>query len=587
MVVEADGPAVAAGGAADHVVQVRNRQPRVVMLSTPAAGRDSDPEASGIVHLAGRCWLVGRIRLDARRVLQDKLAQRTGQQHHGQSDALLCLHAYAAWGEAFIAELAGDFCFAVWDDERRCLLCARDRLGVRPLFHARQGSRGLMVSDSLAWLAQRLAADRDLDDLWVADFLCVGYSRDADRTVYRRVSRLPPAHLLTVADSEPVVRRYWRLELDEPLRLDGRGYVERFIDVTVQAVADRLPDGRVGIAMSGGLDSTTLAACAVQASGDPARVVAECFHYETAMRDEEKHFASLVARHLGIELKLRVADDLTYDPAWRTWGNRPAEPSLSMVRAEPDRRAALGQADLASVWFFGEGPDNALVYERNAYLAWLLRRRDWPRLAAATLSSLLAKGADGWGATLSTSLARLGGRRAVAAGLPAVPPWLDRGLVEALRLEERQAGKAAGAERHPWHPQAIASFNDAIWPSLLEEFDFDAALSPVVWRHPYLDLRVLEFLLSVPPVPWARRKLLLRRAMRDRLPRAVLERRKAPLAQSPLVAPLSRHGLPDLSPGGPLARFVDVRQVPVVAACPAGDLNRLLAVHALDHWLST
>lgn len=552
------------------------------MLSTPAAGPESDPEASGIVQLGGRTWLVGRIRLDARRALQDKLAQHTGEQHRGESDALLCLHAYAAWGEAFIAELSGDFCFVVWDDARRCLLAVRDRLGVRPLFHARAGTRGLMVSDSLAWLAQRLAADRELDDLWVADFLCVGYSRDADRTAYRRISRLAPAHLLSFAGSEPVVRRYWRLALAEPLRLGGRGYVERFLDLTTQAIADRLPVGRVGIAMSGGLDSTTLAACTVQASGNPARVIAECFHYETAMRDEEKHFASLVARHLGIELELRAADDLTYDPAWRTRGMRPAEPSLSTTRAEPDRRIALGQAELAPVWFFGEGPDNALVYERNAYLAWLLGRRDWARLAAATLSSLLAKGADGWGATL----ARLGGRRAVAPGSPAVPAWLDRGLVAALRLEERQADKAAEGERHPWHPEAIASFNNAIWPSLLEEFDFDAALSPVVWRHPYLDLRVLEFLLSVPPVPWARRKLLVRRAMRDRLPRAVLDRRKAPLAQSPLVEPLRRHGLADLPPAGLLAGYVDVRQVPDVAACPVGELNRLLAVHALDHWLS-
>ncbi|MGE4081160.1 MAG: asparagine synthase-related protein, partial [Reyranella sp.] len=502
--------------------------------------------------------------------------------YHARSDAQICLQAYATWGEAFIEELAGDFCFALWDDVRRCLLCARDRLGVRPLFHARAGGSGLVVSDSLAWLADRFPADRDLDDLWVADFLCLGYSRDADRTVYRRISRLPPAHLLAFADSEPTVRRYWRLEIDEPLWLGERGYIERFVDVAAQAIADRLPDGRVGIAMSGGLDSTTLAACTVRASGDPARVVAECFHYEAALHDQEKHFAALVARHLGIELRLRAADDLAYDPAWRTRGIHLAEPSLSIVRAEPDRQTALGQAELAPVWFFGEGPDNALIYERSAYLAWLLARRDWPRLAAATLSSLLAKGFDGWGA----SLARLGNRGAVAPALQAVPPWLDRGLVEALRLEARLADTSRGEQRHPWHPKAIASFNDAIWPSLLEEFDFDAALSPVVWRHPYLDLRVLEFLLSVPPVPWARRKLLLRRAMRDRLPRAVLARRKAPLAQSPLVEPLRRHGLPRLAPGSQLDRFVDLRQVPSPAACPSDDLGRLLAVHALDHWLS-
>ena len=580
VLVDGDAPAIAAGGPSDHVVQVRARQPHVVLLSTLTTGR-GDPEATGIVQLAGRYWLAGRIRLDARHALRDKLAQRTGEHHRGQSDALLCLHAYAAWGEAFIETLAGDFCFALWDDDRRRLVCARDRLGIRPLFHGRAGDRGLIVSDSLGWLAEQIATD--LDDLWVADFLCIGYSRDADRTAYRRINRLAPAHLLVFSDCEAVVRRYWRLQIDEPLRLRERGYVERFLDVMAQAIADRLPEGRVGIAMSGGLDSTTLAACTVQATGDPARVVAECFHYETAMRDDEKRFATLVARHLGIELELRVADDLVYDPAWRTRGIRLPEPSLSMARVEPDRQAAYVQANLAPVWFFGEGPDNALVYERNAYLAWLLGRRDWPRLAAATLSSLLAKGFDGWGATL----ARLGGRRAIAAGSQAaVPTWLDRGLVEALRLEERLADKAAD-KPHPWHPEAIASFNDAIWPSLLEEFDFDAALSPVVWRHPYLDLRVLEFLLSVPPVPWARRKLLMRRAMRDRLPRAVLERRKAPLAQSPLVEPLRRHGLPGLSPDGQLARFVDVRRVPAAADCPANDLGRLLAVHTLDRWLST
>jgi asparagine synthase (glutamine-hydrolysing) len=574
-------PAIATYGPGEHVVQARARQPHVVLLSTAGADRGSDPEATGIVQL-GRYWLVGRVRLDARQVLQDKLAQQTGTLHRGQTDAMLCLHAYAAWGEAFTDSLAGDFCFALWDDARRRLISVRDRLGVRPLFQAHTGGSGLVVSDSLAWLAGHLAAGRDLDDMWVADFLCLGYSRDAERTVFRRVSRLPPAHTLVFADGAANVRRYWRLAIDAPLRLGRRGYVERFLDLTVRSIADRLPEGRVGISMSGGLDSTTLAACAVQASGDPARVVAECLHFETAIQDDEKQFATLAARHLGIELKLRAADDLAYDPAWRTRALGLPEPSLSILRLEHDRRAAGEQAEAAGVWFFGEGPDNALVYERRAYLGWLLRRGDWAGLAAAALSSALAKGLDGWGPTL----ARLRGQRAVASEPLAVPPWLDRGLVEDLHLEERLRDRAAGESPHPWHPRAIASLNDPIWPSLLEEFDYDAARSPVVWRHPFLDLRVLEFLLSVPPVPWARRKLLLRHAMRGRLPRAVLERRKTPLTQSPLVEPLRRHGLPELSHAVQLGRYVDVRHLPAPAACPASDLNRLLAVHALDHWLT-
>ncbi len=69
----------------------------------------------------------------------------------------------------------------------------------------------------------------------------------------------------------------------------------------------------------------------------------------------------------------------------------------------------------------------------------------------------------------------------------------------------------------------------------------------MVWRHPYLDLRVIGFLLSVPPVPWAREKLLMREAMRGRLPDAVLARRKTPLVGAPLADLVATHGLPTLS----------------------------------------
>lgn len=563
-----------------HVVELRSRQPKVVFACSTASG---DPEATGIVCLEGRYWLVGRIRLDGRETLRRRLAQSSGLDHRDASDALLCLAAYALWGERFIDELAGDFCFTLWDDERRRLIAARDRLGVRPLFHA-DIDNSRIVSDSLAWLAQRLPS-RPLDDRWVADFLCIGYCFDAERTAFQNVNRLAPAHLLVIDEVGQKVRRYWRLVVDQPMYLRrSRDYSERFLELMALSIADRLGDGRVGVSMSGGLDSTTLAACAVQATRDPSRVVAECTHFETAMHDEEKHFSTLVARHLGIELVLRAADELAYDPAWRTRSFRFAEPSLSVVCAERDRQIACEQAARAPVWFFGEGPDNSLVYERDAYLAWLLRRRDWGRLAEAALLSLVAKGADGWTATL----ARLAGRRAPAVDTRLVPPWIAPDLAADLHLEERlRDGPVPGAGRHPWHPRAVASFNDPIWASLLEEFEFDPTIQPITWRHPYLDLRVLEFLLAVPPVPWARRKLLMRKTMDGRLPAAVLARRKAPLAQAPLVEPLRRYGLPDLARPPQFARYVEVRSLPAPAAWSPGDLRRLIAVHALDHWLAS
>lgn len=524
-------------------------------------------EWRGVENLRAR-WIAGRIRFDARAGLCARLAGQLAR----ESDGALCLHAYEAWGDDFVDRLAGDFAFVLWDGDRRRLLAVRDRLGVRALFHAEAGGT-VFVSDSLDWITATAPIDRALDDRWIADFLTVGHGLDFESTVWRGVRRVAPAHRLDVSDTGTAKCRYWTLQLGEPLHLRRHAdYGERFLELMMPAIRDRLPAGRVGVSMSGGLDSTTLAACTVMATGDPSRVIAECTHFERLMPDEEKHYSALAARHLGIELRHKAVDDLTYDPGWRTRSIVTAEPHVGAISAEPERRMSLEQADLAPVWFFGEGPDNALVFERDAYLSWLFRRRDWRRLGEAALLYLRAK--DGWGETLR----RYTGLHPPAAVPVGAPPWLARDLATDAR--HGWEGPA-----HPWHPEAMASFAAPIWPALFSGFDDDERQAPLLWRHPYLDLRVLEFLLSVPPVPWARRKLLLRTAMRGRLPGEVLERRKAPLAEAPFAHPIRALGLPALARDARLCRYVDVDALPQAAA--AGVLlDRLIAVHALDYWLA-
>jgi asparagine synthase (glutamine-hydrolysing) len=512
------------------------------------------------IESRGPLWIAGRLRLDAR--------------DSSSSDGAFCLEAYERWGDGFVDRLAGDFAFVLWDGRRRRLLAVRDRLGVRALFHAEAGAV-LLVSDSLDWIAAQRQVDRALDAAWIADFLSVGFSRCFEATVWRGVRRVAPAHLLEADAAGIVSRRYWRLELGEPLYLaNAAAYGDRFRELMASAICDRLPPGRVGISMSGGLDSTTLAACTVAATGDPARIVAECTHFERLMPDEERHYSTLAAHHLGIEIVHTALDDATYDPGWRTRSIDSAEPYVGALVAEPERRMTRAQAALAPVWFFGEGPDNALAFERSAYFSWLLRRRDWRRLAAAALGYVAAK--DGWGETL---------RRYTGRGTPDMPddpepPWLVRDIAALARANE-----AATSERpHAWHPRAVASFTSAIWPALFASFDEDEAQASLLWRHPYLDLRVLGFLLAVPPVPWGRRKLLLRTAMRGLLPREILERRKTPLAASP-AAPVATHGLPPLARDPRLEGFVDLEKLPDAAG--AGPLlDRLIAVHALDYWLA-
>ncbi|MDP2331897.1 MAG: asparagine synthase-related protein [Reyranella sp.] len=569
-------------GIADHHVEVVGVAGRVAFICSKPGPASAEAGATGIQSLGGRYWIAGRLRLDARGELRSLLSDRMGSWSAEASDAQLCLHAYAVWGDGFVDRLRGDFCFVLWDSERNRLVCVRDQLGARALFHAEAGGTWF-ASDSLDWIAAQPPVDRDLDDTWIADFLGVGHGLEFERTVYRHIRRLAPAHVLAVSDAGATERRYWRLDIAEPLYFrDRRLYAERFLDLLSQAIADRLPAGRVGISMSGGLDSTALAACAVQATGNPSRVAAECTYFERLMPDEEPHFSTLAARHLGIELRLRAIDDLTYDPQWRSRSIRTAEPQASIVSAHPDQVVCREQAAVATVWFQGEGPDNALVFERDAYLSWLIGRRDWRHLAEAVVLYVRTKGMSGWMATFR----RYAGRRRAIEGPLAVPPWLDRALVRRVDLEERLRGVGAAREpRHPWHPQAVASFNDPIWSAVFADLDHEETLAPLVWRHPFLDLRVLEFMLSMPPVPWAREKLLLRQAMRGRLPDQVLDRRKSPLPASPMAQPIRTHGLPALSASHRLDAYVDVGALP--AGIPAeGDLDRIVAVHALDYWLA-
>lgn len=567
--------------AAGHDVEVLGGARHVAFVCSKADPSPAAVEARGLRSLDGRYWIVGRFRLDAPGDLRARLSDRLGSRSAETCDAELCLHAYAAWGDGFVDRLAGDFCFALYDAERDRLISARDQLGVRSLFHAEAGGMRL-VADSLDWIVAQPAVAHALDDTWIADFLGVGRSLEFERTVYRDVKRLAPAHVLTISAAGAAVRRYWRLEIREPLYLrNRRAYTERFLDLMAQSMADRLPSGRVGISMSGGLDSTTLAATAVRATADSSRVVAECSHFETFEEDREKHFSTLAARHLGIELRLVAADGLAYDPEWRQRSTRTAEPTAAVITAHFDRALVHERARRAGVWFYGEGPDNALAFERGAYLSWLVARRDWRRLGEAVLLYFQAKGLTGWFETFG----RYARRRPVPDDSFAVPPWLDRAFAGRVGLEERLRGiGSVKTPRHPWHPRAMASFNDPIWQQLFADLDHEESLGPIVWRHPFLDLRVLEFMLSVPPVPWARRKLLLREAMRGRLPDEVLARTKTAFWGSTIAQPIRTQGLPALSRNGRLGAYVDVGALPL--GTPAeSDLDRIVAVQALDYWL--
>jgi asparagine synthase (glutamine-hydrolysing) len=528
-------------------------------------------------------WLIGRVRLDARDEIYPELRLGVRASATEVADPLVCLQAYAHWGDRFVDHLSGDFCFAIWDEDRQRLIFARDQLGVRPLFYARTGS-SWHISDSLESIALDNAINTEIDGHWIADFLSFGYSLDFDRTVYKHVKRVPPACVFVVSRDSSSVRKYWTLDVPEPIQYRNPAhYIEHFNEVLGLAISDRLPPNRVGISMSGGLDSTTLAAQALKVTGDSSRLIAYTRHFESLIPDQEKHFSSLVAGKLGIELIHRAIDDVSYDRDWRTRDIQTPEPDLSITSAALEHPVIEEMSTLAGVWFYGEGPDNALQFEWKPYLRWLAGRRDWNGLAHAMVQYLCGKQVREWHATVKQKFGRSAGKSFAEYEMP---EWVsttfakDVNLLDRLREYRRQTHSD-----HAWHPRAIASFNSPIWPSFLEQFDPAISKTALDWRHPYLDLRVLTFLLSVPPIPWARRKRLLRDAMRGILPDELIRRDKTPLVDRPVAVAMRKYPLPQLNRNGPIWRYLDANKM---RDFESGKINsdQLLKIHVLDNWLS-
>ena len=191
-------------------VQVLGRMQQIVLLGPQTNSALPREDATHRAEYEGRFWFIGRIRLDARDEVLSAISEGLKILYE-EVDSLVCLHAYARWSDRCLDHLRGDFCFAIWDEDRQRLFCGRDQLGVRPLFYAKERNSWL-VSDCLELIAANTALSLDFDDYWIVDFLTSGFSIDLDRTGYKQVKRLPPAHYVSISAHSAVVQRYWTLE---------------------------------------------------------------------------------------------------------------------------------------------------------------------------------------------------------------------------------------------------------------------------------------------------------------------------------------------------------------------------------------
>jgi asparagine synthase (glutamine-hydrolysing) len=372
------------------------------------------------------------------------------------------------------------------------------------------------------------------------------------------------------------------MPIEEPLfykRNDD--YADQFRELLSHALGDRLRSNRVSVFLSGGLDSPTLAAVArdLLRQRYPAFALRAVTEVDPFVPDEQ-HYAGLVATHLSIPIDYEDWTDVR-DFDWERIPFGVPEPSPGACLIPSQREFWNRVGNYSRVFFHAEGPDNALLLDWRPYTNYLFKHKQYELLARSALATVMSERRPPFWGRICKNL-RIGGYSRETPQ-PNYPAWLNPRLEFRLKLRERwQSLNSSKPLLHPLRPQGYASLQIPRWQAMFEGFDFGVTQCSFEVRHPFLDIRMLRFLLAVPPLPWCRSKYLIRKSMQGRLPKAVLSRKKAAPDMNFFRNFLAQFCEAPFRPALEIHEFVDVE---LFSNTPLSDPESNVRLRSLNHWL--
>jgi len=182
------------------------------------------------------------------------------------NDTFIILEMYKKYGEKCVDYLIGDFAFAIYDKSNNSLFCVRDHVGKRT-FHYKHENNKFTFATLSSTIFDSMEKKCSLNDEWIANFLSFGgpmHELDASITVFKDIMQLEPGHLLKYKNNKIEIEKYWNVDVYKEIkRKDEKDYAKGLKEILKIAVEDRLKtNGNIGVSLSGGIDSTSVAAFA-------------------------------------------------------------------------------------------------------------------------------------------------------------------------------------------------------------------------------------------------------------------------------------------------------------------------------------
>lgn len=475
--------------------------------------------AADALHMADGLLLVADARIDGQAELRAALGAHAPPA--GTSAAALIAAAWRCWGPNCPLHLYGDYAFALHDTRTGESFAARDHVGARPFFYSESGGTLAFASDLAALLALPGISDA-LDEDFVATILLHRQFQPLDRSFFGAVHRLEPGHRLHLANNILCIDRWWQPEaiaIDEDA--DDAETVARYRALVEQAVTDRLAGAtRFGLHLSGGLDSSLIAALAVPELR--ARGLADPPGYSwhlvdpDADPDSEPGWSEAIRARLGLRL---FAPELSTDEMTalflQDWTRGPDIRNLLHEGAIQRDASEAGVEVILSGW----GGDEGASFNGRGHHPWLFATGRWRALYRDRYAPGMIAGLR----TIYHAGRRVGRefrphvplRWRHAAGQSLVAPDLLRRarVLPVPRLRE------FGVRQTMHHLLRYSSTT-----ARLEDWAVSGAARGIDYRFPLLDRRLLEFVYTLPPRMFRRgrtRRWLIRQASKDLLPEVI------------------------------------------------------------------
>ncbi len=477
------------------------------------------------------------------------------------TDTEVILHLYEELGPACLGQLNGQFAFAIWDTRDQSLFIARDRLGIRPVFYTVRDGLLIFGSEVKALLAHPLV-QAELDPL-ALDEIFTYWSTLSPRTIFEGLQDLPPGHYMKVHGGEIIEKRYWEVHFSADPHMTGSNrqgqpaaqgststadQLEVFRDLLIDATKIRLrADVPVGAYLSGGLDSSTIAAIIRKYTGN--RLDTFSISFSDAAFDESK-YQQQMASYLGTDHQVVHA---THEEIGRAFPEVIWHTETPILRTSPAPLFLLSELvrkNNYKVVLTGEGADEFLagynIFKEAAI------RRFWARQPESAIRPLLLKRlypyiadlASGSGAYLAAFF-RQGLTNTENPYYSHAIRWANTSRAKrffSAGLQERILARREGTPKVPvpadfsrWAPLHRAQYLEiSVFLSqylLSSQGDRMAMAHSVEGRFPFLDYRVVEMCNQLPPhlkLSGLTEKVLLKKLARELVPEEIWRRPKRP-----------------------------------------------------------